>query len=97
MRGVRRAGSVVAGFLLLGLVAARVGVADGTSPSVGTPFMVAASASAGGVSSALGADRTVWAAERRGYEDDAPFVIVARAADGRTLAPVSVLGAVITP
>jgi hypothetical protein len=90
MGGVRRAGSVVAGFALLGLIAAQLGVADEPAPSVGTPFTVAVSASAGGVASALGADGTVWAAERRGYKDDAPFVIVARAADGRTLGPVSV-------
>jgi hypothetical protein len=89
MGGVRKAGSVVAGFVLLGLVAAQVGVADGPAPSVGTPFTVAASASEGGVSSALGPDGTVWAVERRGYREDAPFVIVARAANGSTLAPVS--------
>jgi len=90
MGGVRRAGSVVAGCALLGLVAAQLGVADEPAPSVGTPFTVAVSASEGGVALALGADGTVWAAERRGYKDDAPFVIVARAADGRTLGPVGV-------
>lgn len=81
---------MVASVVLLGLVAAQVGVADGPAVSVGTPFTVAASASEGGVSSALGPDGTVWAAERRGYTEDAPFVIVAGGADGSTLGPVSV-------
>lgn len=86
---MRKPGSLAAGVVLLGLVAAQVGVADERAPSVGAPFTVAASASEGGVVSALGPDGTVWAAERRGYRDDAPFVIVAGAANGITLAPVS--------
>jgi hypothetical protein len=52
------------------------------------PFTVAASASDGGVSSALGPDGTVWAVERRGYREDAQFAIAARGANGSTLGPV---------
>jgi hypothetical protein len=85
----------VAAVVWLGLVVVQSGVAAGPVLSVGAPFALGSGVPAGsGVGpSALGPDGTIWAAVPTSDDDRVQgrgFVIVARAVDGQTLAPVIV-------